>query len=61
MNFTQEQIKEILQDIANGKNGFNEIMKMSLDVLMVSERKLHQHETGDDVNGYFHDKRTFQR
>lgn len=52
MNFTQEQIKEILQDIANGKDGFNEIMKMSLDVLMVSERKLHQQETGDYANGY---------
>jgi hypothetical protein len=26
MNFTQEQIKEILQDIANGNDGFNETL-----------------------------------
>lgn len=52
MNFTQEQITEILQNIANKKDGFNEIMKMSLDVLMISERKIHQNETGDYANGY---------
>ena len=52
MNFTQEQITEILQDIANKKDGFNEIMKMSLEVLMISERKIHQNETGDYANGY---------
>ncbi len=52
MNFTQEQITEILQDIANKKDGFNEIMKMSLDVLMLSERKIHQNETGAYANGY---------
>jgi len=28
MNFTQEQISEILQDIANEKDGFNRIMKL---------------------------------
>jgi len=42
MNFTQEQITEILQDVANKKDGFNKIMKLSLEVLMKSERKLHQ-------------------
>ena len=45
MNFTQEQITEILQDIANKKDGFNEIMKLSLEVLMKSERKVHQEES----------------
>ncbi len=44
MNFTQDQITEILQDIANRKDGFNEIMKLSLEVLMKSERKLHLEE-----------------
>lgn len=52
MNFTQEQITEILEDIANEKDGFNRIMKMSLEVLMKSERKVHQEETGDYANGY---------
>jgi len=31
-----------LQDVANEKDGFNKIMKLSLEVLMKSERKLHQ-------------------
>ena len=52
MNFTQEQITEILQEIANKKDGFNKIMKLSLEVLMKSERKIHQEETGDYANGY---------
>jgi len=52
MNFTQEQITEILQDVANEKDGFNKIMKLSLEVLMKSERKLHQEESGDYANGY---------
>jgi len=52
MNFTQGQITEILQDIANEKDGFNRVMKLSLEVLMKSERKIHQQETGDYANGY---------
>jgi len=34
MNFTQEQITEIMQEIANEKDGFNRIMKLSLEFLM---------------------------
>jgi len=41
-----------LQDVANEKDGFNKIMKLSLEVLMKSERKLHQEEYGDYANGY---------
>ena len=52
MNFTQEQITEILLDVANKKEGFNSIMKMSLDALMRSERKLFQEDTGEYANGY---------
>ena len=52
MNFTQEQITEILLDVANKKDGFNSIMKMSLDALMRSERKIFQEETGEYANGY---------
>ena len=48
----EEQITEILQDVANEKDGFNKIMKLSLEVLMKSERKLHQEESGDYANGY---------
>ncbi len=46
MNFTQEQITEILLDVANKNDGFNSIMKISLDALMRSERKIFQEETG---------------
>ena len=52
MNFTQEQITEILLDVANKNDGFNSIMKMSLDALMRSERKIFQEETGEYANGY---------
>ena len=52
MDFTQEQITEILLDVANKKEGFNSIMKMSLDALMRSERKLFQEDTGEYANGY---------
>ncbi len=52
MNFTQEQISEILLDYANGNDGFNSIMKMTLDVLMKSERLLYQSENSDYGNGF---------
>ena len=41
-----------MQEVANEKDGFNKIMKLSLDVLMKSERKVYQGETGDYANGY---------
>jgi hypothetical protein len=47
MNFTQEQITEILLNIANKKEGFNLIMKMTLDALMRSERKIFQEDNLD--------------
>jgi hypothetical protein len=52
MNLTQEQITEILLEIANKKDGFNTIMKISLDALMRSERKIFQEEHSDYTNGY---------
>ncbi len=38
MNFTQAQITEILDEIANGKNGYQELLKLSLESIMRSER-----------------------
>jgi transposase-like protein len=52
MNLTQEQIKETLLEIANEKDGINVIMKMSLEVLMKSERKMFQEDTGVSANGF---------
>jgi len=52
MNFTQEQISDILLEYAKGNDGFNSIMKISLEVLMKSERLLYQSENKDYSNGY---------
>ena len=32
MNFTQIQIKEILDEIASGKNGYQELLKLTLEI-----------------------------
>lgn len=44
MNFTQEQISELMLDIANSENGTNLLMQMTLNAFMKSERQLHQLE-----------------
>ena len=44
MNFTQEQISELLLNIANSENGTNLLMQMTLNAFMKSERQLHQQE-----------------
>ena len=40
MNFTQEQISELMLDIANSENGTNLLMQMTLNAFMKSERQL---------------------
>jgi putative transposase len=53
MNFTQEQISELLLDVANSENGTNLLLQMTLNAFMKSERHLHQQENeGDYANGY---------
>ena len=53
MNFTQEQILELLLNIANSENGTNLLMQMTLNAFMKSERQLHQQENLDVyANGY---------
>lgn len=52
MNFTQEQITEILQEVANEKGGFNTILKVALEVLMNAERKIFQAENEVYANGF---------
>jgi hypothetical protein len=41
-----------LLDVANKKEGFNLVMKMTLDALMQSERKIFQEDNSDYSNGY---------
>ena len=52
MNFTQPQITEILDEIANGKNGYQELLKLSLESIMRSERNEFNKEQSDVSNGY---------
>ena len=40
MNFTQEQISEILQQKASEKDGYNTVLKLSLESIMKTEQKI---------------------
>ncbi len=52
MEFTQLQIKSIIDDVVSKKDGLNAMMKMTLEALMRSERTEHNMEVGDYRNGY---------
>lgn len=53
MNFTQEQISELMLNIANSENGTNLLMQMTLNAFMKSERHLHQQSNPRDyANGF---------
>ncbi|MDV7397636.1 transposase, partial [Arthrospira platensis SPKY1] len=53
MDFTQEQITQILTDFSSKKNdGFQVILKIALEALMRSEREEFNLSSGDVSNGY---------
>jgi putative transposase len=52
MNFTQSQITEILDQIANGQNGYQQLLQLSLESIMRAERNEFNAQTGDTSNGY---------
>ena len=53
MNFTHDQISELLLNIANSENGTNILFQMTLETFMKSERSLHQVENpSDSANGF---------
>lgn len=52
MNFTQVQRYEIIESIIKNGCGIEEILKISLEVLMKAEREAHNHQTQDMSNGY---------
>jgi transposase-like protein len=52
MNFTQAQITEILDEIANGKNGYQELLRLSLESIMPAERNEFNRTNSDVSNGY---------
>lgn len=41
MNFTKEQISDLILNIANSENGTNLLMQLTLNAFMKSERHLH--------------------
>ena len=52
MNFTQAQNYEILEKIIKEGGGIEEVLKMSLEILMKAERAEHNQANGDQSNGY---------
>ena len=52
MNFTQEQISEIFQTLANEKDGYRLLLKHSLEAIMRAERHQFNREHQDYSNGY---------
>lgn len=52
MNFTQEQISDILLTIAKGKDGYRILLKKSLEAIMQAERRQFNVDHQDYGNGY---------
>jgi transposase-like protein len=52
LNFTQEQVTKILEEIASEKDGYNKVLKYSIEALMRAERTIHNQTNGDVSNGY---------
>lgn len=52
MNFTQAQNYEILENIIKNGAGIEEILRLSLEILMKAERNEHNQANGDLSNGY---------
>lgn len=52
MNFTQEQISELFDEIANKKEGYQQLLKLSLEAIMFAEREQFNLHDKDSSNGY---------
>ena len=52
MEFTHEQISEIISEITNGEQGLQGLGKQGFESLMLSERSLHNCSHQDVSNGY---------
>ena len=52
MNFTQEQISEVLLTIAKEKDGYRILLQKSLEAIMLAERSQFNKEYSDYGNGY---------
>ncbi len=52
MNFTQEQMSEIFDEIASKKDGYRHLLKLSLESIMKAERNGFNLKYSDSSNGY---------
>ena len=52
MNFTQEQITSIFDELANKENGYQSLLKLSLEAIMRAEREQFNSTHNDSTNGY---------
>lgn len=52
MNFTQEQMSEIFDEIASKKDGYRHLLKLSLESIMKAERNGFNLKHSDSSNGY---------
>jgi putative transposase len=52
MNFTQEQISELFDEIANKKEGYQYLLKLYLEAIMRAEREQFNAQNDDSSNGY---------
>lgn len=52
MNFTQEQICSLFDELANKKEGYQYLLKMSLEAIMRAERDQFNQLHSDSSNGY---------
>ena len=47
MEFTHEQISEIISEITNGEQGLQGLLKQGIESLMISERSLYNSDQPD--------------
>lgn len=52
MEFTQKQMSEIISSIANGQEGFQELIRQGMESLMKSERDVYNESVSDVSNGF---------
>jgi transposase-like protein len=59
MNFTQTQKYEILEEIAQNKDGINTLLQFALESMLKQERKLYREENPDDYSNGFRYRKTY--
>lgn len=52
MRFTQQQISEILDELASQEDGLNKLLTYSLESIMRAEREEYKENNSDVSNGY---------